>query len=305
MKKIIPTLPLFCFITVLCLGQEEVYDVPRISGNINFDGKVDEAIWDEIPILPLVMHSPTFGAPPSEKAEIFLTYDDQYLYLAGRLHLSKAEYLRPTTYKRDAFDGTTDYFGLILDTFHDKENALAFFTGPTGFRWDGTVFNDAEGDVPMSLDWNTFWDVITHIGESYWSAEMRIPWSSLRFQDINGEVTMGVTSWWYIAAKNEVVIYPATPPNWGEISSWKPSQMQSIRFKDVYSKKPLYIAPYVLFGSQQDHELSGDETHYLKQKDPTFNIGLDLKYGLTNNLTLDLTVNTDFAQVEVDDQQVR
>lgn len=304
MKHLI-TLMLIAVGHCLCLhAQNDIYEVSRLPGTMVFDGQLNESFWEALTPLPLITQSPRFGQPPSEQAEVFITYDDEYLYFAGSMHLSQPEYLRPTTFKRDPMDGTTDYFGLILDSFHDKENALAFFTGPTGFRWDGTVANDAEGDMPISMDWNTFWDVTTHQEESGWSAEMRIPWSSLRFQDTDGQVTMGLTCWWYIAAKNEVDIYPAIPMNWGENSGWKPSQMQTVRFRDIYSKKPLYVAPYVLGGSQLNYDLNNDETAYLKAQEPSFEAGLDVKYGITNNLTVDLTVNTDFAQVEADDQQV-
>ncbi|MEZ4988992.1 MAG: DUF5916 domain-containing protein [Saprospiraceae bacterium] len=304
MKQVCLLLSLTFFIPALAHSQDAVFDVPRLPADITFDGKLDEDFWDELTPLSLTGHMPHYGQAPSEAARIYLCYDDHYLYLAGDMQLSDPGLLRPTTFRRDPDDGTTDYLGLILDSFHDKENALAFFTGPTGFRWDGSVSNDAEGDSPLNLDWNTFWDVLTHMGESHWSSEMRIPWSSLRFQDKDGQVLMGITCWWYIAAKNELVIYPDIPPKWGDMSAWKPSQMQTIRFREVYSKKPLYIAPYLLGGSQLNYDLNETGTAYLKNKEPAFEAGLDVKYGITNNLTLDLTVNTDFAQVEADDQQV-
>lgn len=291
---------------------QNIIDAQKINGTVKLDGLLDEAAWDGLERLPYKMQIPNFGSEPTEKNEIYLAYDEDYLYFAGRLYLSDSSYYRETTYKRDAFDGTADYFGLVIDSYNDNENAMAFFTGQTGFRWDGVVWNDAQPALdgnplsgsPMSIDWNTFWDVATKKTDFGWSAEMRIPWSSLRFQDDNGKVVMGITSWWYIAAKNEVDMYPAIPQNWGDMSAFKPSQSQEFRFEGLTSKKPLYIAPYLLGGLQTNHDLNEEETLYEKDNDPTYEAGLDLKYGITSNLTLDLTLNTDFAQVEADDQQV-
>ncbi len=281
----------------------------RLTGKIILDGKLDELVWREVPPIVYKAQVPEFGKEPSELSKVLLAYDSDYIYLAGAFQLSDPSLLRGTTYKRDAFDPTTDIFGMAIDSYLDKENAVGFFTSPTGLRWDGTVWNDAQGgadfsSIPLSIDWNTFWDVAATQSESGWSAEIRVPWSSLRFQDNNGTVIMGITSWWYIAAKNEVAMYPLIPLNWGMMSAWKPSQMQEFQFEGIYSKKPLYIAPYILGGLQQDSDLNESETAYQSTSDPTYEAGLDIKYGLTSNLTMDLTINTDFAQVEADDQQV-
>ncbi|HFA51682.1 MAG TPA: hypothetical protein ENJ95_21925 [Bacteroidetes bacterium] len=286
------------------LISQKIIDAHKLADEIVFDGRVDEPAWQGVPVLDMKMQVPDFGKEPSERSEVRMAYDEHYLYLSGKMFLSDPSYYRGTTYKRDAFDGTTDYFGFVIDSYNDNENGLGFFTGPTGFRWDGAVFNDAQTEASLSIDWNTFWDVKTTKTEDGWEVEIRVPWASLRFQDVNGETVMGVTSWWYISAKNEVDIYPLVPINWGGMSQWKPSQMQKFRFRGVYSKKPLYLTPYVLAGYQETRELNDGETAYLLDKDPKLEAGLDLKYSLTSNLTLDLTVNTDFAQVEADDQQV-
>ena len=133
---------------------------------------------------------------------------------------------------------------------------------------------------------------------------MRVPLSSLRFQDEDGRVVMGVISWRWIARKNEVTTFPAIRPDSGFRPSWKPSRAQEVVLEGVRSRKPLYIAPYTLGGYSQVFDLNDEETDYQKQNDPVIEAGLDIKYGLSSNLTLDLTVNTDFAQVEADDVQV-
>ena len=98
--------------------------------------------------------------------------------------------------------------------------------------------------------------------------------------------------------------FPAIPPEWGPTSNLRPSKAQEVLFDGVKSKKPFYIAPYAIAGVQQDYVLNEAGTDYVKGQSPMLNAGLDAKYGLTNNLTLDLTLNTDFAQVEADDQQI-
>jgi len=304
--KVTLTLLLFCSLSFVIVAQtnEPPITVVKFVEPINFDGKVDEAQWFLVPAMPKMMMQPTFGNAPSERTETRLAYDENYVYLSGRNFVSKPEYTRGTTFKRDAFSGTADYFGMVMDTYNDKENGVAFYTSPTAFRWDGTVVNDGNTNETVSIDWNTFWDVKTHITDTLWTVEIRVPWSSLRFQDEDGQVKMGITSWRYIAAKNEIAIYPVIEPKWGNMSMWKASQMQEYLFEGIYAKNPLYITPYVLTGVQQNSELNTAGDDYEKINDPTIEAGLDLKYGLTNNLALDLTINTDFAQVEADDQQV-
>ena len=253
------------------------------------------------------MHTPDFGKTPTEKTEIFIAYDNEYLYVAGRLYDREPSKIMASSKKRDDLAPTNDWFGVVIDTFNDKENGLCFFTSPTGLRLDMTVANDAQTDspdgVPMNISWNTFWDVVTVRNERGWFAEFRIPFSSLRFQDKDGDVVMGLIAWRWIARKNETIIFPAFPPNWNW-SMFKPSQAKEIVLSGIQSRKPLYIAPYILGGYGQTFDLNDQETAYQKTNDPVFEAGLDIKYGLTSNLTLDISLNTDFAQVEADDQQV-
>jgi hypothetical protein len=159
-------------------------------------------------------------------------------------------------------------------------------------------------DMPFNIDWNTFWDVKTTRDDLGWQVEMRIPVSSMRFKEKDGNAIMGLTCFRQIARKNETVIYPAIPPNWGIFSIYRPSQAREIVFEGIRSQRPFYITPYVLGGYQQQNILNEPETEYEMKESPQLNAGLDVKYGLTNNLTLDVTLNTDFAQVEADDEQI-
>lgn len=282
--------------------------IQRLAGAITFDGLSDEEAWKSIKPLSMIMMAPNFGFPPSEKTEVLIGFDDNYLWVAGRLFDKEPSKIQAPSKKRDYMEANTDWFGVIFDTFNDKENGLGFFTTPSGLRWDGAVYNDAESRMPMeqpiNLSWNTFWDVKVVSNGLGWFVEMRIPFSSLRFQDRDGRVIMGLLVWRWIARKNEQVVFPAIYPKWGFMSAWKPSQAQEIRLDGIRNRSPLYITPYALAGSGYFHDLNEQGTAYVRTRNPAAEAGLDLKYGLTSNLTFDLALNPDFAQVEADDQQV-
>ncbi len=282
--------------------------IPKIAGTITLDGLSREEAWKDIKPLPAVQFMPNAGSPPTEKTEFLLGHDDSFLYVAGRLYDSEADKIQSPSKKRDYFESNTDWFGILLDTFNDKENALGFFTTPSGLRWDGMVTNDAEprtiNDMPVNTSWNTFWDVAVVKNSEGWFVEMRIPFSSLRFQDQEGRVLMGLTCFRYIPHKMEEEIYPAITPDRGTMSMWKPSETHEVVMEGVRGRRPFYITPYVLGGYGRSYDLNDEETAYIGKSKPTTEAGLDFKYSLTSNLTLDLTVNTDFAQVEADDYQV-
>ena len=282
--------------------------IERLALPVIFDGIPNDEIWNSIKPLKLTMHSPVFGKDPTEETDIRFGYDDKYLYCAAKLFYKDPSMIQSASLKRDYLGMGGDWLGVILDSYNDKENGLAFFVSPDGLRFDATILKDAvtmfPDQLPMNLSWNTFWDVKTSTDSTGWSLEMRIPFSSLRFQEINGEVRMGIIVQRWIPAKNETDIYPAIPPNWGQSSAIKPSQAQEIVLRGVKPEKPLYIAPYALAGYQSTNELNNDGTAYVNDGKPKLEAGLDVKYGITNNLTMDLTVNTDFAQVESDDQQI-
>ena len=117
-----------------------------------------------------------------------------------------------------------------------------------------------------------------------WYAEMRIPFSSLGFQEEDGRVIMGMAVMRYTASKNEMFIFPPIEPDWGFWSWLKPSQLQKVTFENIQSDNPLYITPYVLAGYGKDNELNDDETKYIEKNRITKNLGLDVRYNVTNNL---------------------
>lgn len=275
--------------------------IPRISGPIQIDGLVDEAAWEAIEPLPAVMSSPSFGAPPSERTELRLGYDDNYLYASGRMHDRSPGRIQSTSLKRDETSMSNDWFVVNLDTFRDRETTLLFATNPAGVRTEG-VFSGDGGT--WSATWNAVWDAAVGRDDGGWYAEIRIPLSSLRFETVDGKVVMGATIWRWIARNNESVSWPGIPHDWGSNSIYKASPMADIELSGVSRDNPIQVVPYLLGGVARNAALLPDRSGYDLRTTNASEPGVDIKLTPTNSLTLDLTVNTDFAQVEADDQQV-
>ena len=280
------------------------YVVPQLNGPITFDGKVEDPAWDAIEPLPLVTHLPSFGEPVDlNKTQIRIAHDEEYLYASCRCY-GDPEKISAPNYKRDGISRSMDAFSIVLDTFNDNENSLWFTVSPTGSRTDAAVSNDAEGENPINLFWNTIWEAEAEITNDGWTVEMRIPFSSIRFESDNGRVEMGLIAYRYSAHNVTLQIFPEIPPNWGGWSFLKPSQSQHVVINQVESQKPLFITPYLLGGVNRAAGLNPEIDNYTHDTDLTYEAGMDVKLGLSDNVTLDLTLNTDFAQVEADDQQV-
>ena len=291
-------------ITVNSLSQEPMV-VTRLAGKITFDGVPDEEAWLSVPALNLVMHSPVFGAKPTENTLLKIAYDNDYFYISGIMSFEDQNNLRAFSKKRDYMGANTDWLGIFLDTFNDRENTVMFWTNPNGVRTDGTTKNDVAVPVTdFDFNWNTFWDTKTEINDQGWSAEVRIPFSSLRFQtNDNNKTRMGLTLLRWDAAYPETSSFPSIPPDYA-YAFLKASQTKLIEFEGIRPENPLYLTPYVTAGLGQTNELNEEETAYELSTKPKFDIGLDAKYSIANSLTLDVTVNTDFAQVEADDQKI-
>jgi len=305
-RKIFSRFLIVLFSIIICFDiiQAQNLNFPdvirRVDGPIKIDGIVDEAAWQNIKPLQLISHWPEFGNAPSDHTELRVTYDDNYIYFSGICN-SSPENILAASFKRDLFTLGTDYISIVLDTFNDNENALSFATTPTGNRSDQAISEDA---AKRNSSWDTFWDAESSQDEHGWSAEMRIPWSSMGFQVIDNKVTMGLIAWRYTAKKNEMNIFPTVRPDFGFWSFVKPSQMKKVIFENIKSSNPVYVTPYALGGTGQEFVLKDDSSGYRGKNEFTKSLGLDVKYNVTDNMTLDFSVNTDFAQVEADDQQV-
>jgi len=291
------------FLFVSSATAQDSLVLPRIEGKITIDGRPTEDTWQDVKPLPVVMHQPTFKGGISEETDIRVAYDDEYLYAAGRFYDSNPQGVRANTLYRDSYKGD-DTFAIVVDPFDTNKNALYFFTTPNGVRFDIEVSNDAQdGWGDANFEWNTFWTASATQNDEGWFAEMRIPLSSLGFQAKGGQVDIGLIAFRYIARKNERYVFPAIPPDWST-AFFKPSQARDVLMTDVEVQRPVYLKPYLLGGTEQSSQLDASETAFRQQRNLIREIGADLKYSVASNLTLDLTVNTDFAQVEADPQRV-
>ena len=287
---------------------QDLFTLDRIEGPVTIDGVLDDSVWETLAPLPLVMYEPVFRGEMTEQTEIRVGHDDDYIYASARFYYHDAGDMRANSMYRDRYSGD-DTFSLLLDTFNDQQHSLWFATNPNGVRFDYSISNDLEygfGDPfqrVINRSWNTFWDAATTRTEDGWFAEMRIPFSSLGFQDQGGTVEMGLAVSRWMPAKAEIHVFPAIPPSWN--MGWaKPSQYARVRLEGAVSKRPLYITPYAAGGASRTNALDDAQTSYVQSDAFQGDIGLDAKYSVTNNLTLDVSVNTDFAQVEADDAQV-
>ena len=300
-ERLLPGLLLLISVNV---WSREPMVVPRLSGELIFDGVPDEEAWQTIPDLPMVMYMPEFGNEPTEVSVIKIAYDNDYFYISGIFNYKNPDDMRAFSKKRDYAVAKCDWLGVFLDTFNDRQNSVMFWTNPNGVRTEGTCQNDVvDSNTDMSFSWNTFWDAKSEINDNGWSAEIRIPFSSLRFQVKENKTLMGITVVNYRPVNSEWISFPAIPP---EVANaiWKPSNTSMMEFTGLKPEKPVYITPYVTGGIGQVNELNDTETGYEMTSKFKFDAGFDAKYSITNNLTVDLTVNTDFAQVEADDQKI-
>ncbi|WP_340111278.1 carbohydrate binding family 9 domain-containing protein [Maribellus mangrovi] len=312
MKRLISFLVIFTFLITLTIrasGQnrdpemkQSVYKVSRISG-INFDGIPDEAAWQTVDTLQMTMYRPNFGAPPTEESIIKLAYDNDFLYLSGMLFYKNPKDIRAIGKKRDYLSFAPDRLAITIDSYNDRENAFNFAVNPNGARIDGAIKNDMLVWEDINFNWNTFWDAKTVRMENGWTAEIRIPFSSLRFQSSNGITKMGIAVMRTMAATYESVSWPVLSPNF-PFPAWKASLTAEVEFENLNPKKPLYVTPYIIGGFENKNILNEPKTGYDLNTKWKGDAGLDVKYNLTNNLIADLTVNTDFAQAEADAQQI-
>lgn len=286
--------------------SQEVIKIQPLEGEIELDGRLSETIWSQIAPFPMTQLVPIYEAPMSEETQIYMTYDAKYVYIAAKNLTKDASTIISNTLQRDDYQANDDIIGVVFDSFNDNENGLTFFTNPEGVRVDFAISNDGNfgaGVDAFNGSWNTYWDVETTRDANGWYAEMRIPFSSLGYQ-VNNDITrMGIIVYRWIASRNERHVFPNIPPNWS-MSHLKPSQTQKIEFEQLEESKPLYITPYSLSGFQDVFQLNDSEDQYIGDANWKQDFGFDIKYNVTSDLTLDLTANTDFAQVEADEQQL-
>ena len=272
-------------------------ELPRLRGAIVLDGVPDEPAWQEVPALPLTMYAPVFRGTPAQRTTIRVAHDGEHLYAAGWFHDDDPSLIRINSLYRDRWNGD-DAFAIYVDAFNDNQNAKWFGTTPGGIRFDQLVSDDG---ATLNGSWDTFWTAQTTITAEGWFAEVRIPLSSLGFQAADGgDVVMGLTVTRLVSRTGERVTFPEIDP---KFEFRRPSVARDVVLRDVRSRRPLYVTPYALGGVARS-EIEEVGVGFRSDRETSREIGVDARYALSSELTLDVTVNTDFAQVEADDEQV-
>ena len=275
-------------------AQDREARAVRIETPPRVDGVLDEPFWAAIPpITGFRQRDPVDGAPASERTEVRIAYDNDALYFGFSFFDSEPDRIRRAILDRGGRISKDDRVVIALDTYLDRRNGYIFEVGALGTQ-DDALFSDESLDRP---DWN--WDGVfttdTTVNAEGWVLEMAIPFTTIRFADVE-EPVMGIAFQRSIRRKNETVLWPHIGQDFvGGIA--QASQYATLTgLKDVRRGHRLEVKPFATLGGQQ---LAGEPDFERQSK-----TGLDLKYGLTSNLTLDLTWNTDFAQVETDNTQI-
>ena len=271
--------------------RPRVVTAQRLSERVILDGKLDERAWQGQAISGFTQSDPDDGKPATEKTEVWLAYDDEAFYVAARMHDSEPAKIISLLGRRDDFV-EADYFVLAIDPYNDKRSGFKFAINPSGSIADWSLYNDEWSDV----SWDGNWQGRARCDERGWTAEMKIPFDQLRFKkQAGGEYAWGVDFRRHIKRKNEIASF-----------SWKPKTESGFvsRFarlegiKDIEPKKLLEFTPYAV--SKGNFLRPEEGNPFRSGEETTVNGGLDIKLGLSNSLTLDLSLNPDFGQVEVD-----
>ena len=275
-------------------GQVTVRAVP-LDRPLDIDGNLDEGVYEIVPSLSdFVQQQPDEGAPSTERTEAWVFYDDNSLYISARNWDSAPESRWVANeMQRDSFQIIqNDTFSAALDTFYDRRNGFAFMVNPIGGFFDYQITDEGN---PNS-DWNPIWDVRTGRFDGGWTVEMEIPFKSIRFPGGESQV-WGLQLGRSIRWKNEWSYLTPVAISAGP-GMFRLSAAGTLAGLQVPSgNRTFEIKPYGIGSSA-----TNVATDVYNEGD--YNGGVDVKYGVTENLTADFTYNTDFAQVEVDEAQI-
>ena len=267
----------------------------RISEEIQVDGILDEPVWQTVePIRQLYQIQPDQGEPATEDSEIRIMYDDKKLYFGFIFYDSEMDKIVANDMRRDSPGlRSNDYGFLLLDTYNDRRNAVFFRFTPVGGMEDTAVSNSGGS---LNTSWDIVWECRCKINEDNWTVEIAIPFSQLRFER-SDVMNWGINFGREIARKQEIDAWNEAPKTYGGLAKYRTAYFGTLEgIEGITPSRHLELLPYILPGAS--YESSTEET------EGVFDAGLDLKYGVTPNLTADLTFNTDFAQVEADQEEV-
>lgn len=270
-------------------SKKVVVAVPTDSV-INVDGDLTEPAWETAqPATDFVQQNPSDGQPATERTEVRILYDQDNLYLGVWCYDTNfaGPIIRDIT--RDLDPTVQDSFAVLLDTFNDDRNGFLLQTTPAGGKYDVQFFNEGRD---INVNWDGVWRVQARVHREGWTAEFAIPFKTLRFSREQAQL-WGINFERNIRRKNELAYWSAIPRRYGVYQISRAGELHGL--EGITPGRNLKVKPFVLGGFEQ---------FYGQNTDRKMEGGLDLKYGVTSELTMDLTANTDFSQVEVDDVQV-
>lgn len=276
--------------SALAWAQKAQLQAVYTHESLVIDGKLDEAIWQTVPkINSFTQRELVLGQPVTERTEVAVVYDDDKLYVAVWCYDREPDKLIARELRRDFNFGLDDNFMLILDTYRDQRNGFMFVTNPVGARADLQVFNNGGSSNAF---WNGVWDVKTTITAEGWFAEFEIPFYTLKYRPGAENQTWGINFERNIRRKRE----QARWQGWSRDHNFQQVNLagELTGLFALSQKQFVEIKPYAIGGG----EVTPGQTR------PTGNLGGDINYLLSPTYRLNLTFNTDFAQVEADQQQV-
>ncbi|EDP72475.1 hypothetical protein FBALC1_15277 [Flavobacteriales bacterium ALC-1] len=286
-------LTIFCFSKIIAQDSisKRVYTTKSIAGKTapTIDGKLNDAIWSEVEwTTDYVEFQPDVGTAPTEQTKMKILYDDKNLYVAYRCYQADPLTIEKRMGRRDDFPG--DWVEINIDSYNDDRTAFSFTISASGVKGDEFVSNNGNFDG----SWNPIWYVDTNIDDEGWTAEMRIPLSQLRFGNEQEQVWGLQSTRRYFNNEERSTWQPleANPPGWV-------SEFGELRgLIGLKPQKQLEIQPYTV--AQLDTYEAEAGNPFRDGSDTKLTGGLDAKIGITNDLTLDLTINPDFGQVDAD-----
>ena len=269
----------------------------RLTQPLVFDGRLDDAIYTSFEPSPAFrQQEPQAGELAVEQTEMWVFFDDRNVYVSARMHDSEPDRMVADEMRRDASIYQNEHFVVVFDTFHDHRTGFFFQTNPLGAVRDALIVDENTANY----DWNAVWDVKVHRDETGWTSEMVIPFKSLRYPT-GKEQVWGINARRWERRINEHSLLSITPPG-------TPPNNAVQRLANAATLVGMEVPPPAHNIELKPYGVSNLTTNRVSTP-PVSNrfdrdIGIDAKYGITSNVTLDLTVNTDFAQVEIDEQQV-
>ena len=268
---------------------------PIKSEEIKLDGKLDDTFWSDITgISDFLVQEPVEGGEPTEKTTIKVAYDENYLYIGAIFYDSDPDGIKAFKMRKDAPLNTDDRFMWILDTYLDGRNAYFFEINPRGLMGDG-LLTIGQGRS-LNKDWDGIWRPWTYIGDFGWSAEIRIPFHTLNFDPKTS--TWGINFQRTIRRKNEEILWSGHKRNQGIYRPQDAGRLTGLN--NISQGLGLELVGY---GKAEALKVQ-NESEGGYNNSQSLDGGLDVNYNITPGLKASLTVNTDFAETEVDDRQI-